>query len=241
MLGIYDIHCHILPGVDDGASSMEESVGLMRREYDDGVRSIIVTPHYRLGMFEPKLSRIYRSFWAACDEAAKIAPDLHLYMGCEFHAVMDMTEILKRGERPTMAGSRYVLTEFEEDASFAYLKERVTALRSSGYRPVIAHVERCACLLRDEILIEELSAMGAGIQVNAGSILGDMGRSVRQYCRTLLKDNLVTYIATDAHNLRDRSPNLGECADWLVKKMGPSEAERLLIGNPSVFLDPASR
>ncbi len=238
--GIYDVHCHMLPGVDDGASSMEETAALLRRSYADGVRVIIVTPHYRRGMFEPKLDRIYRAFWASCDEAAKIAPDLHLFMGCEFHVNMDMINSLKNGDRPTMAGSSYVLSEFDESAPYSFLKERVTALRTSGFRPLIAHAERCDCLLEDEGRSEELVAMGAKIQINAGSILGDMGRAAKNYCRNVLRDNLVACIGSDAHNLTDRKPNLAACAVWLEKKMGRAAAEDLLIGRPSALF-PSTR
>jgi len=236
MLGLYDIHCHILPGVDDGSHSMEETRELLRLEYEDGVRTIIVTPHYRVEMFEPELARIYQAFWDTCDEAAALAPDLKLYMGCEFHANMEMVETLKSGGRPTMAGSRYVLTEFRESSPFPYIKERVTALRTGGYRPVIAHAERYECMRNDFDRAEELTQIGARIQINAGSLLGDMGRSVRQYCRELIEEDLVWYVASDAHNLKDRKPNLGKCAGWLERKYGYACAKRLLIDHPEEII-----
>ncbi|MCD8337790.1 MAG: capsular biosynthesis protein [Lachnospiraceae bacterium] len=236
MEGIYDIHCHILPGVDDGSKSIEETHELLRREYEDGVRTIIVTPHYRLEMFEPELPRIYRAFWAACDEAAGIAPDLKLYMGCEFHANMEMVETLKSGGRPTMAGSRFVLTEFRESTPFSYIKERVLALRSAGYRPVIAHAERYDCMRKEIEHAEEITDLGARIQINAGSLLGDTGYVLRQYCRELIEEDLVWYVASDAHNLKDRKPNLGKCADWLEKKYGYGYTKRLLVDNPAEII-----
>ncbi|MCC8050108.1 MAG: capsular biosynthesis protein [Clostridiales bacterium] len=233
MEGIYDIHCHILPGVDDGSHSIEETCELLRREYEDGVRTIIVTPHYRLEMFEPGMARIYRAFWATCDAAADIAPDLKLYMGCEFHANMEMVETLKAGGRPTMAGSRYVLTEFRESTPYSYIKERVAALRSGGYRPLIAHAERYECMRKEPERAGELSDLGARIQVNAGSLLGDMGHSVRRYCQGLLEEDLIWCVGSDAHNLKDRTPNLGKCAAWLEKKFGTEVTRKVLIEHPA--------
>lgn len=241
MLGLYDIHCHILPGVDDGSHSIEETRKLLSLEYEDGVRTIIVTPHYRVEMFEPELARVYQAFWDTCDEAAAIAPDLKIYMGCEFHANMEMVETLKNGRRPTMAGSRYVLTEFRESTPFSYIKERVTALRSGGYFPIIAHAERYKCMSDEFDHAEELARMGARIQINAGSLLGDMGRQTRQYCRDLIDEDLVWYVASDAHNLKDRKPNLGKCFAWLERKYGYTTAKRLLADHPEELIQKGIR
>ena len=142
MTGLYDIHCHLLPGVDDGAKSLEESKWLLRKEYDDGVRNIIVTPHFRYKMFEPPLEVIKRQFLRLQQAAEEVAGDLTLYLGCELHSSMDMVSCLRKGERLTMAGSRYVLVEFSYGDEKAYIKERVQQLKLNGYNPIVAHVER---------------------------------------------------------------------------------------------------
>ncbi|MCD7957546.1 MAG: capsular biosynthesis protein [Lachnospiraceae bacterium] len=241
MLGLYDIHCHLLPGVDDGAQSIEETRELLRLEYEDGVRTIIVTPHYRVEMFEPEMARIYQAFWDTCDEAEALAPDLKIYMGCEFHANMDMVETLKSGKRPTMAGSRFVLTEFREVTPFSYMRERVNALRVGGYYPIIAHAERYECLRAQFERAEELARMGARIQINAGSLLGDMGRQTCQYCRELIEEDLVWYVASDAHNPKNRRPNLGKCFAWLERRYGYSCAKSLLADNAEKLIQKGVR
>ena len=106
--GIYDIHCHIVPGVDDGASDYEDTKKLLRMEYDQGVRNIIATPHFRFRMFETPLSRVQEQFLLVQKAAAEIGDDLQVYLGCEFHANMEMYRMLREGEVSTMAGSRYV-------------------------------------------------------------------------------------------------------------------------------------
>ena len=100
--GIFDIHCHIVPGVDDGAADIEETRKLLEMEYKQGVRNIILTPHFRFQMFETPLEKVQRQFRLAEEAAADISKDLHLYLGCEFHANMEimvaetMTQICRR-------------------------------------------------------------------------------------------------------------------------------------------------
>jgi len=232
MEGIFDIHCHILPDVDDGSMSLDETIGMLKMEYADGVRFIIATPHYRKGMFETDMPRIREAFFKTCEQASRVIPDLQIYLGCEFHANMDMTEMLKRGDRPAMAGGRYVLTEFSGTSEYAYIRERVHSLLSCGYKPIIAHAERYECLRKTTERIDELTDMGAHIQVNAGSILGEMGLSTKLFCRKLMKMDLIHYIGTDAHGIRERIPNMGKCAEYLEKKIGQDYAWQLLYENP---------
>src|SRR5699024_535127 len=107
--GLFDIHCHIIPSVDDGADTREEAVRMLRMEYRQGVRKIIATPHFRRRMFETPLEQIKEQFEILKEDAAGVAGDLELYLGCEFHTNMEMVEMLRTGQIMTMAGSRYVL------------------------------------------------------------------------------------------------------------------------------------
>ena len=96
--GLFDIHCHIVPSVDDGASSAEEAYKMLQMEYRQGVRNIIATPHYRLQMFETPIKTVEHQFLVLKQLARKVAPDLHVYLGCEFHSNMEMVEMLRSGE-----------------------------------------------------------------------------------------------------------------------------------------------
>ena len=106
--GIYDIHCHIVPGVDDGATDIEETGKLLRMEYEQGVRTIIATPHFRFRMFETSAEKVKEQFKLMEKAAAEVASDLHVYLGCEFHTNMEMISMLRENKVMTMAGSRYV-------------------------------------------------------------------------------------------------------------------------------------
>lgn len=114
--GIYDIHCHIVPGVDDGATDIGETVKLLRMEYEQGVRTVIATPHFRFRMFETPAEKVREQFRLVEKAASEISPDLHVYLGCEFHANMEMLPMLREQKVMTMAGSRYVLTEFSHNS-----------------------------------------------------------------------------------------------------------------------------
>ena len=115
MKNLFDIHCHIIPGVDDGARTMEMALKMLQMEYEDGVRSIILTPHYRREMFETPKEKIERQFALLKEQSeAPIGSDLRLYPGCEFHATISMVESLSSTERQTLAGSAYVPTDFSQ-------------------------------------------------------------------------------------------------------------------------------
>lgn len=236
MENTWDIHCHILPEVDDGARTIDESLKLLRMEFDDGVRNIILTPHYRREMFETPEEKIEQQFQALRKAAKQTLPELHLYLGCELHTSMDMLEAFQHRKHLTLAGSFYVLTEFGGGDTKAYIKERCYALLSNGYQPILAHVERYSCILKDLDLVNELRQMGCMIQVNAESILGKGGWGIKRFCKKLMKEDMLDFVGSDAHGTTRRIPQMGACADYIEKKMGTEYAVHILCENPSIIL-----
>jgi protein-tyrosine phosphatase len=232
MNGLYDIHCHILPGVDDGAKSLEEAVWMLKKEYADGVRRIIVTPHFRYGMFEPPMEEVKKQFLRLQKASAEIGDDLILYLGCELHASMDMVSCLREGERLTLAGSRYVLVEFGNADEKSYMKERIQKLKLNGYNPIIAHVERYRVTRGDITFIEDLRDLGAYIQVNADSISGKDGLSMKWFVKKLMKMDLLDFIGTDGHGSKNRVPDMAKCYSQVVKLMGEQYARTIMVENP---------
>ena len=180
MKNLFDIHCHIIPGVDDGARTMEMALKMLQMEYEDGVRSIILTPHYRREMFETPKEKIERQFALLKEKSeATIGSDLRLYLGCEFHANMSMVETLSSRERPTMAGSEYVLTEFSQATDFSFARERIYDLVSHGFIPIVAHVEQYPQIRKD---FEKLRAYWAAHPVDGyfyQDVTTDPGYSVK--------------------------------------------------------------
>lgn len=236
MRGIYDIHCHALPGVDDGAKSLSESLQILQMERDDGVEHVLLTPHYRRGMFETDRHIVQKQFAKLQEACTQKLPELQLSLGCEFHSNMDMTDQLQEEPAYRLCGSRTILLEFSSRDSRDYIRGRVYEAVRYGYRVIIAHPERYPAMQEDLDFTEDVMDIGARLQINADSILGEDGRRVKKYCKQLLKYEMADFIGSDAHNCTDRPTRLGECAAWIEKKMGRAAARRLLIDNPEKLL-----
>ena len=237
MTGYYDIHCHILPEVDDGADDMETTIKMLRQEYEDGVRVIYATPHYRIGMFEPPGEKVMQQYELVKKQAKQIGDGIEIYLGCEFHANMDMISMIDTKKGIRMGNSSCVLTEFSEKHGYGYIRERCYALLSHGCQPIIAHAERYPALNHDLEKFHSLVDMGAFIQVNADSILGKNGFHLKHVCRKMMKWNLIHFIGSDAHDVLKRKPLIGQCAEYLKKKMGQAYMEKILIENPRKFIE----
>ena len=235
--GLFDIHCHIVPSVDDGASSAEEAYKMLQMEYRQGVRNIIATPHYRLQMFETPIETVEHQFLVLRQLARKVAPDLHVYLGCEFHANMEMLPMLREKKVATMAGSRYVLVEFSHNSEASYIRERLSAMLSGGYRPIVAHIERYEATRTDLDFVEELTEMGAYMQINADSIVGKCGFFTKRYCQKLMKNDLVHFVGSDCHDSSKRISRIGEAYSYVIKKMDTDYAKQLFIRNPQKIID----
>ena len=233
MKGLYDIHCHILPGVDDGARNMEESLWMLNKEYQEGVRHVILTPHFRYDMFEPHMNIVTRQFMQLRRAAMNIGDEgMRLYLGCELHSSMDMVECLKKGRRLTLAGSRYVLVEFSNGDEKNYIEERVRSLLMNGFIPIIAHVERYKATRNDIGFLTELKDMGAHIQVNADTISGQDGFGAKTFARKVMKHGLLDFVGSDGHRKTERIPEIGKCVAKMEKTMGSEYVKKIFIKNP---------
>ena len=233
MKGLYDIHCHILPGVDDGARNMEESLWMLNKEYQEGVRHVILTPHFRYDMFEPHMNIVTRQFMQLRRAAMNIGDEgMRLYLGCELHSSMDMVECLKKGRRLTLAGSRYVLVEFSNGDEKNYIEERVRSLLMSGSIPIIAHVERYKATRNDIGFLTELKDMGAHIQVNADTISGQDGFGAKTFARKVMKHGLLDFVGSDGHRKTERIPEIGKCVAKMEKTMGSEYVKKIFNKNP---------
>ena len=228
-MNLIDIHCHILPKVDDGPESVEESLKILKDMKRQGIKHVIVTPHYRPEMFEPSMKRVIYSYRHLRDIAYEMGVSMSL--GCEYYRNEQIIDHMDNRKRPSMAGSRYVLIEFSMNDLFPTVRNYVYELVTHGYQPIVAHVERYFCCQKME-KIQELKDMGALVQLNAGSVLGEEGWKLKIFCLDLMKKDLVDFIASDTHNTSDRKLNLKKCASYVTKKMGKQYAERIFFNNP---------
>lgn len=230
-----DIHCHIVPGVDDGAKTIGDSMAIVRSEYAAGVRLIIATPHFRHGMFETDRGLVEERFRQLLTQTANEYPDLELYLGCEYHNCLEKTEEFRAQPLYLMPDRRHVLLEFSEADSADDVRRSIYDCLAGGVKPVIAHTERIIAM-RNADRVYDTREMGARIQLNADSIIGREGWGIKRFCAKLLKEELVDFIGSDAHNMKDRAPHIGECAQYLRKKFGDGCVDVLMRRNPRQLL-----
>ena len=225
-----DIHCHLLFGVDDGPEKIEEYIAMLKEAHEQGITNIILTPHYRRGMFKFDGNLVLENMKALEPYAGELGISLH--PGTEVHVNGDILEYLDEHKVFSLAESEYVLTEYGYSTEYSYIFKMTHELLRHGYIPVIAHVERYGCLVKIPKRLEELQEIGALIQCNAGAILGEEGWSTKQFCKKALKHGWVDFVASDSHDTKKRASHMEDCYEYLSEKYGEKLAYRLTIKNP---------
>ena len=229
-----DIHCHILPGVDDGAASMEESLAMVRLAAESGVRRIVATPHFpgeeeSMQMLPLVLSR----FKALRHEVKKRNLPVSVYPGVEILCTPQTPNLARQGKLPTIGNSRYILTEFYFDETLEYMELMLDQLARWGYRPVVAHPERYEAVQKRPLVMQRWFGKGYILQLNKGSILGAFGTRAENAANDLLKRGLAHVIASDAHSYRVRTPWLQDIRKVLTQEISEDCARLLLRDNPN--------
>lgn len=232
---IIDIHNHSLCCVDDGADNLQESVMMLRSAAEQGVEAIILTPHYRHGMFAYHIEEIEKQYYLLVEAAQEIG--VKLYLGCEYYVNSHVLEAFQTERCRTLAGSDYVLTEYSYQAEYSDMVRRTRELLSGGYIPVIAHVERYGCIQKKPALCAELSDMGAWIQVNADSVLGMEGGTLKRVCKKILKNGWADIIASDAHGIEQRASHMEQCRVYVEQKYGERAADKVFYQNPCRIIE----
>lgn len=233
-----DLHIHCLPGVDDGARDMDEAIAMCRMAADSGCRALIATPHQRNEQWWNSDSNRLRALLDELSEAVGELP--RLYLGGEIRIDSAMLDELLRhpdsGLLP-LAGSSYLLIEFNRFGVGPNPKELVHELRLAGWRPIIAHPEFIPELADDPALLGELVALGALLQVTAMSVTGDFGRQPRRRVARMLSDGVVHFVASDAHSVDWRPPGLSRAHQEIARLWGEDTADRLAVENPLAVLE----
>lgn len=232
IIGYWDVHCHLLPGVDDGAGSMAETMKLIGMEYKQGVRKIVFTPHYRKGLFEISLDAKEEIFDQVLRRASKKYPDMEFYLGCEYYADPGMIHRVLEDPRYRMPKGQAVLVEFSYTESFENIRNTIRKLTEAGFIPVLAHFERYECLRKNIKRLGFLKREGTKLQVNCKSLIGKEGLAKKIYCTKALTENYVDLLGTDAHNTDNRSVHIEEAARLIWKKRGDHGLRKILQENP---------
>lgn len=232
-----DIHTHILPGVDDGAGSLEESISMLRQAEKENIGSMILTPHQKPDRRCVSPDGMARRMQRLQEIADREKTGIRLYSGGELFYRHSLAEELRCGKVITLADSRYVLVEFFPQEQYEYIRNGLYSLLAEGYLPVVAHVERYAQVNESRERQEELLDMGCYFQVNAGTLTGNAGFGMKRTAWQLVKRKQVHFIGTDAHRANgSRTPRLLHCAKLLEKKCGSRYAAQLLYQNAEMIL-----
>ena len=231
----YDCHCHILPGLDDGARSLKETEKLLQKEFSEGVRTIIATPHFRPSRWKKNADQTNTALRQTRNVAKKINPYLRVYLWNEAYWEDGLMYYLKKGDCIT-AGDGYVLIENRPDCNEAALYRMAELLNANNYIPVFAHIERYQVVRRKKEIVDNLKNVGAWIQVNSTSISGKNGFLTEIFCRKLLKDRKIDLIGTDSHRVDFRPPEFRKCADYIKKSTSRAYFNMLMKENPRKLL-----
>ncbi len=231
MKPFFDMHSHMLCGVDDGAKNQEVMFSMLEMAYADGIRAICLTPHYSPYLFGDTYEASERAFALLQDYVAQKHPDMYLYMGHELGYYNGCGAALVDGLCRTVAGSRYVLVDFPEKVDFYELTHAMDQLRSMGYSPILAHTERYRCLFSKLAWIRNFVEDGGIVQINASSANGDWGTRAKMQWKKLVKHGLVHIVSSDAHNLTTRPPKMSVCMEVLEKYCDAQTVRDLVWNN----------
>lgn len=225
-----DCHCHMLPGVDDGAKDETMALAMIEKSYNDGVTHIILTPHFR--KFDEGKRLKHKTVFENLKLSVKQKGiPVELYLGRE---VYYKDNLLEQTKNLAIDGSPYVLVEFSTTME-QNIEEIIFNLKVSKLKPIVAHVERYPYLKKEDY--HQIRLTGGLLQVNAGAIKGFEGFGKRRLVKFLLKNQLVDIVASDAHNLSNRKPNLKNAYKTVLKKYGKAYADLIFFENPKKIID----
>lgn len=231
-----DLHCHLLPGVDDGPEVLEEALEMARTAVADGTVQLACTPHIYPGLYEndgPSILAAVNCLQRALDEAGI---ELRLLAGADVQLDPDMVEGLKTGRIPTLGGTRYFLFEPPHHVAPPRMPDMIFRLLAEGYVPIITHPERLTWIEDHYDTVCSAFDGGAWIQLTAGSVTGCFGRRAQYWSERMLDEGRVHLIASDGHNMRRRRPVLSAARDAAALRLGEAAALDMVRGRPEGIL-----
>ena len=229
-----DIHCHILPGVDDGSGSFNDAIEMAELAAASGIRSIVATPHCNMpdvfqNHWTPKLQEVFNKLQK---EVSSRKISVTLFPGQEIFLASGFLELIKQGKLISINHSRYFLIEFKphENASIAIRK--LQKMIAEGYVPIVAHPERYGFVQEYGDMVYRMKELGCLVQINKGSLKGRFGRAARDRAFDILRNHDADFIASDGHSQYSRTPYLEDAYEIICERFSSDYADFLLKDNP---------
>ncbi|WP_199620966.1 tyrosine-protein phosphatase [Paenibacillus alkalitolerans] len=215
-----DIHCHILPGLDDGAQDVNQSIEMARQAVAQGIHSVIATPHHSDGFHWNEPDQVIGAIERLNQALALENIPLHIYSGQEIRVYGQCLKDCQEGRLLTLAGSKYLLLELPAMQMPVQIYRLIEQIQMIGFIPIIAHPERNFVILNDPGRLSDLVDRGALCQLTSHSIAGKRGKKLQELCFELCKRHLIHFIASDAHNVSNRGFLLSEAYEAVDKALG---------------------
>ena len=231
-----DLHCHLLPGIDDGSPDLETSLEMARIAVADGIVTMACTPHIYPGVYENNGERIRRGIEKLQQALDTGRIPLKLVAGADAHMAPELLARLRSGDAPSLAGSRYFLLEPPHHVAPPRFADFVFNLLAAGFVPLITHPERLTWIEAHYATFCDLVDQGAWMQVTAGSLTGRFGSRPRYWGERLLDEGRVHVLATDSHGVTRRPPLLAEGRAAAERRVGLGESWHLVRTRPAGIL-----
>lgn len=223
--------------MDDGAETIDESVAMARLARDDGITTIVATPHRSAWAYRAPIAEAQRLVAEVQDACRQTGCDVEIVLGGESYLVPELAEQVHSGLALTLNGGRYLLVEWPYSQYPLFADQVFFELQLRGIVPIVAHAERYHVVQRDVHWLNALVERGITIQVTASSLLGDAGASQRKLVETILSDNLCHVLASDSHSVKRRPPALRAARDRAGELIGVERAQALVFDVPRQILD----
>lgn len=232
-----DIHNHSLFGVDDGARSIEHSIEMLELSCESGAGDVILTPHCYPGLYENYAGqRLTRRFEELKAEAAAQKLPLNIHLGMEVFGCFSTPEDYRQGRLCTLAGSDYLLIEFDFNGFAQQTYDILGELVEMGVKPVVAHPERYSFVARSPSVLYKWLDMGCLLQCNKESINGKFGRMIQQIACDMLSDKLYSFVGSDAHGATTRTPFMKYVYEYTAENFGEGYAYEIFCENPKKII-----
>ncbi|MDR7002195.1 CpsB/CapC family capsule biosynthesis tyrosine phosphatase [Neobacillus niacini] len=214
-----DIHCHILPGIDDGAQSFEDSIAMAKEASKEGIHTIIATPHLN-SQYDNRRPQILTKVEELNRVLQEKEIDVKILPGQEPRIYGEILEDFQQNQIQTLNDSSYLLIEFPSNHVPRYTERLLFDVQIQGLIPIIVHPERNSELMERPELLYQFVEKGALTQVTASSVAGYFGKKIKEFSHQLIETNLTHFIASDAHNITSRSFKMQEAFDLIQSKFG---------------------